>query len=206
MGLYSYVVARDFGFAPNPFFGVCTLATCKPIIRRMAAVGDWVIGTGSKSKGMDGRLIFAMRIDAAMTYDEYWKNKDLKFKRPNLRGSIKQSFGDNIYHKSARTGEWIQENSHHSFTDGTPNPRNIRNDTQTDRMLLGQRFTYWGADAPRIPSRFRDFDGHDICAGRGHRSNFPPEMIEEFLNWYHSLGEEGCIGLPCEWTPRKGRR
>lgn len=27
---YSYVVARDFGFAPNPFNGFLTLATCKP--------------------------------------------------------------------------------------------------------------------------------------------------------------------------------
>jgi hypothetical protein len=40
-------VARDYGFAPNPFFGVCTLATCKPKIRKAAAIGDWVVGTGS---------------------------------------------------------------------------------------------------------------------------------------------------------------
>src|SRR5712671_5339411 len=41
MRLYSYVVARDFGFAPNPFFGVCTLATCKPDIRKglMSMIG-----------------------------------------------------------------------------------------------------------------------------------------------------------------------
>src|SRR5882762_6472831 len=45
--LYSYVVARDFGFAPNPFYGFCTLATCKPRIRAHACVGDWVLGTGS---------------------------------------------------------------------------------------------------------------------------------------------------------------
>lgn len=34
MTLYSYVVAHDFGFAPNPFDGLCTLATCKPDIRK----------------------------------------------------------------------------------------------------------------------------------------------------------------------------
>ena len=33
---YSYIVARDFGFAPNPFNGVLTLATCKPIVRKGA--------------------------------------------------------------------------------------------------------------------------------------------------------------------------
>ena len=53
MTIYSYVVARDYGFAPNPFYGCCTLATCKPIIRRMAQVGDWVIGTGSKLPRQD---------------------------------------------------------------------------------------------------------------------------------------------------------
>ena len=29
---YSYVVARDYGFAPNPFNGILTLAACKPVI------------------------------------------------------------------------------------------------------------------------------------------------------------------------------
>src|SRR5262245_31415483 len=43
--LYSYVVARDYGFAPNPFYGFCTLATCKPDIRRTADIGDWIVGT-----------------------------------------------------------------------------------------------------------------------------------------------------------------
>ena len=54
MRLFSYVVARDYGFAPNPFFGVCTLATCKPIVRRVAAIGDWIVGTGSKANGRQG--------------------------------------------------------------------------------------------------------------------------------------------------------
>lgn len=40
MKLFSYVVAREYGFAPNPFFGWCTLATCKPKIRVTAEVGD----------------------------------------------------------------------------------------------------------------------------------------------------------------------
>src|SRR5712692_10528871 len=53
--LYSYVVARDYGFAPNPFFGFCTLATCKPEIRKAAAIDDWVIGTGSKRQNRGNR-------------------------------------------------------------------------------------------------------------------------------------------------------
>jgi hypothetical protein len=57
MRLFSYVVARDYGFAPNPFHRHCTLATCKPGIRARAAVGDWVIGTGAKTKyRLEGHL------------------------------------------------------------------------------------------------------------------------------------------------------
>ena len=41
--LFSYVVRSDGGFAPNPFFGYCTLATCKPRIRKGALVGDWIV-------------------------------------------------------------------------------------------------------------------------------------------------------------------
>ena len=36
MTVYSYIVAYDSGFAPNPFHGTCTLACCKPTIRRTA--------------------------------------------------------------------------------------------------------------------------------------------------------------------------
>ena len=34
--LMAYIVRHDSGFSPNPFGGVCTLACCKPAIRRSA--------------------------------------------------------------------------------------------------------------------------------------------------------------------------
>jgi Nucleotide modification associated domain 2 len=40
--VFSYVVTHDKGFAPNPYFGFLTLATCKPQIRKSARVGDWL--------------------------------------------------------------------------------------------------------------------------------------------------------------------
>jgi hypothetical protein len=70
--LHSYVVARDYGFAPNPFFGVCTLATCKPGIRKVAQIGDWVVGTGSKKRKRDKRIVYAMRVTGAITFSQYW--------------------------------------------------------------------------------------------------------------------------------------
>ena len=70
--LYSYVVAYDSGFAPNPFNGFCTLATCKPEIRKRANIGDWIIGTGSHREGVrrGGFLVYAMRVEEALSADE----------------------------------------------------------------------------------------------------------------------------------------
>ena len=86
MRLFSYVVARDYGFAPNPFFGVCTLATCKPEIRKTASAGDWIIGTGSSQKGRQGYLVYAMCLTETMTFNEYWEDKRFQRKKPNLQG------------------------------------------------------------------------------------------------------------------------
>ena len=135
MRLFSYVVARDYGFAPNPFFGVCTLATCKPSIRQSATVADWVVGSGSRSRGQGRQLVFAMRVTEIISFNDYWRAERYQCKKPNLAGSRKQAFGDNIYHQD-RNGQWSQADSHHSFMDGVPNENNIKRDTGIDRILL----------------------------------------------------------------------
>lgn len=199
MHLYSYVVARDFGFAPNPFYGFCTLATCKPQIRRLAQPGNWVVGTGTAARKRAGYLVFSMIVSETLSFDEYWADPRFAGKKPNLRGSKKQAFGDNIYSRPGKDKSWRQLNSHHSFADGRPNPSNIDNDTQTNRVLVATEFAYWGGAGPKIPKRFRDWDGFDICAKRAHRSNFPDEMKNEFAKWIQEFGESGFIDEPLDW-------
>ena len=195
--LHSYVVDRDYGFAPNPFHGFCTLATCKPIIRRVAQVGDWIVGTGSAHKNRRGHIVYAMQVSETMSFDQYWADPRFRAKRPNLRGSRKQAFGDNIYHKDPKTDLWLQVDSHHCHDDGTPNPRNIANDTQTDRILTGEDFIYWGGCGPEIPN----FNGVDICKkGPGHKSNFPDEVVQAFIEWVGSFQEKGFLGKPLRWN------
>jgi len=198
MKLYSYVVARDFGFAPNPFCGVCTLAACKPQIRAAAQIGDWIVGTGSKSYGLSGALVYAMQVAEVMGFDEYWNAPQFVSKRPNLRGSLKQAFGDNIYHRSSTTGRWMQEDSHHSFRGGRPNKANIEHDTQVPRVLIGREFVYFGKSGPKIPRRFRA-KTLDICAHRGHKCNFPDSLVRAFLAWIQSLNARGCVEEPAEF-------
>lgn len=144
--------------------------------------------------------MYAMRVTDALTFDQYWKDARFQAKRPNLRGSKKQGFGDNIYHRNRQTKRWVQVDSHHSLPDGTPNSRNIANDTQTDRMLVSDDFIYWGGSGPTIPKKFRSFQGFDICGKRGHKNGFPEKMVKEFVAWLRSLDQKGYCGDPLDWT------
>jgi hypothetical protein len=201
--LYSYVVARDFGFAPNPFFGWCTLATCKPNIRRVAQEGNWVVGVGSAANRQPSKLVYVMRVGETMTFNEYWQDPRFAQKRPSFGLSMKYAFGDNIYHReTSDEASWIQANSHHSMADGTTNTLNLEADTQADRVLISSEFTYWGGEGPVIPAGFAQF-----IARRGHKSNFTPRAVEEFLDWCCSSGETGRVGVPLKWnTARTGGR
>lgn len=89
MTVWSYKVARDYGFAPNPFHGVCTLACCKPLIRGHADIGDWVIGAGSKANGLWGKIVYAMIVDETLTFDQYWNDHRFQVKKPVIGGTHK---------------------------------------------------------------------------------------------------------------------
>jgi len=58
--------------------------------------------------------------------------------------------GDNIYHWE--NNEWQQANSHHSLSDGTPNPINIETDTKSPYVLISNKFYYFGSESIKIPS------------------------------------------------------
>ncbi len=199
--LFTYVVRYDIGFAPNPFHGMCTLATCKPGIRRTAMPGDWVAGIGSKHKHQVGLLVFAMRVDEAVPYDDYWSDPRFQRKKPNRVGSLKQRYGDNIYHRASASEPWIQEDSRHSLEDRTPNMGHVTRDTSAPRVLISQEFAYYGDRAVEIPAEFREWDGHDICSGgRGYRRNFPEDLRGAFITWLASNAGEGIAGEPHDWA------
>lgn len=199
--LYSYIVARDFGFAPNPFHGFCTLATCKPKIRAGASLGDWVIGTGAKSRyNFPGRLIYAMQVGEILDFEKYWNDPRFVRKRPNLNGSLKVIYGDNIYSRKGK--RWVQADSHHSLENGRPNKANIAWDTGVNRVLVATKFVYWGKAAPTIPKEFRSVHGtnEDICCkARGHR-NFGEGLATAFSNWLEEQGKWGFQGDPLEFA------
>ena len=195
MNLYSYVITRDYGFAPNPFWKICTLATCKPQIREHAFKGDWVAGVGSAHTEIARKMVFLMQVNEVCTFDEYWRDSRFFKKRPCFDGNYQQCYGDNIYHHVA--GEWMQENSHHSYADGI-NPNNLNHDTRIDRVLISFNYWYFGDSAITVPVELSEV----IATGRGYKK-FQNSICTDVIKWVGKEYENGQQGLPFMWKKIK---
>ena len=184
--LFSYVVRYDKGRAPNPFHGICTLAVCKPKIRQSASVGDWIVGTGSKPKGLEHHLVYAMRVTKTMPFDDYWLDPRFRCKRLDM-----DPYGDNLYRRD-KLGKYVQdENASRCCGADTTL------DTSVDQVLISDDFIYFGGDGPEIPL----FSSHEICKkGPGHKCKFPSNVVDEFIDWIRSFGKAGCLGNPADWS------
>ena len=143
--LRSYVVAEDSGFAPCVKNRVCTLACCKPVIRRVSREGDWVLGTTSSKRGA-GRLVYLMQIDKLLSFADYYRDRRLRL-RP-----------DNIYRPLGKERFYQKKNAHHG-------PANIHMDLSSKHVLVSKNFIYLGNKAVEIDPEFRDF----VRQGRGHK-------------------------------------
>lgn len=187
--LYAYAITRDYGFAPNPFHGMCTLATCKPDIRAGAKIGDWVLGVGGCNRNMrdvSRKCIFLMKVTEKIGFQEYWDNPRFSIKKPLRNGSSVRMVGDNIYHKDVN-GSWIQEDSHHSNPEGTINLVNLKTDTnKSDNVLISDHFWYFGAAAITVDL---DLIGYgrvrNIKKVKLTESNNGGQLISSIVNAHH---------------------
>tara|TARA_R110002072_G_scaffold232223_1_gene389544 strand:+ start:7539 stop:8165 length:627 start_codon:yes stop_codon:yes gene_type:complete len=204
--LHSYIVRYDSGFAPNPFNGYCTLATCKPDIRKCAAIGDWIIGTASNRKGVrrGGFLVHAMRVDETLTFADYWDDPRFVRKKPNLQGSYRKACGDNIYYPDPASGCWKQLNSYHTQDDGSPVEKHIKRDTSVDRVMVSKHFVYFGCEGPEIPDTLKEMGL--VHSGIGRLRIVDPAKIACFESWLTSLGVEGYQGRPFDMAQEAQKR
>lgn len=129
--IYRYVVRVDKGFAPNPYNQFCTLACCKPKIRKGASPGDWVVGFANSSRG-NSRLIYAMQVGEVMPLNEYFEDK-------RFRGRI-----DNIYYEN--NGELKQKKN--KFHD----EKDYETDVGGKNVLIAKDGMWWyfGNKAPDL--------------------------------------------------------
>jgi hypothetical protein len=200
--IHSYVVRYDSGFAPNPFYSYCTLATCKPSIRKGANIGDWVVGSGSNDRSVrrGGYLVYAMRVTEAMAFDEYSRDPRFESKKPYRNGSRKQSCGDNIYFRVAAGTAWQQRDSFHSRPDGSLNPEHVARDTGANRVLISNDFVYFGGEGPEFPDELHDQHGRHLCkTGIGLTTFDDAQLVASLERWIRSLAVSGYQGAPFEW-------
>jgi Nucleotide modification associated domain 2 len=179
--LFSYCIPYDDGAAPNPYWSVCTLAICKPTIRRVAEVGDWIAGTGSTGSpigNIAGALVYAMRVERTMSMEEYdeltRRELPLKIPAPHSR-DFRRRVGDSIYDFSAP---------------GVPqrglvhNESNRETDMRGENVLASEHFYYFGDQPVRLPSRLSPI----VKQGQGHRSNANDPFLVDFVEWIEGLG------------------
>jgi Nucleotide modification associated domain 2 len=181
--LFTYTIPVDDGAAPNPFRGMCSLAICKPGIRRVAEPGDWVAGTGSKNSpigDLSGHLVYAMRVEEVLSLKEYDRQATERWPHriPNLISlDLSERLGDCIYDYSR--GSPVQRASVH-------NSENKETDLSGKNVLISRDFYYFGNRAVRLPNSLLP-----IChQTQGHRSDSNAPYFDRFVDWIRGLGVE----------------
>jgi hypothetical protein len=197
--LFTYTIPIDDGAAPNPFRGICTLAICKPGIRRVAKQGDWVVGLGSKqapSGDLSNRVVYAMRVEEVLPLEEYDRQAPTAWPHriPNVDSpDLSRRLGDCIY----------------DFSNGKPlQPRpsvhgreNVETDLSGRNVLISHYFYYWGAKAIELPPSLLS-----IChQTQGHKSDSNAPHFNRFVSWLNDskLSPGQMYGWPdfmVEWA------
>lgn len=189
MRLYSYILVHDSGFAPNPFWGTCTLATCKPKIRLTAQKGDWIVGLSRKAEG--NRIIYAMEVEDVLSVAAYFNDQRFENKKPDYSKRLAiYRRGDNIY-KPLPIGDFEQLKSQHTIN---PNMAEYhkRRDLGGMNVLISQKYSYFGQKMVELPKKFQI-----IISGRGHKCRFSPEVIHDFCEFisHQSTGIHARPGI-----------
>lgn len=170
--LFSYVVTHDTGFAPNPYGGVLTLATCKPRIRATARPGDLLLGTGSVRAVGTGRVVYAAVISEVLPLERYATDARFALKHPGVGGESWRRHGDNIYSRLP-DGPWRQRRNIHHTRD------HLERDLSGKNVLICERFWYFGRSAPLLPEALSVLTKQ----GPGHRCEDSPRLIRRFVAW-----------------------
>ena len=182
MRLFSYCLRYDDGAAPNPFHGICTLAICKPAIRRVAKLDDWIVGLGSLNSPIgntSGRVIYAMKVTKILSfegYDEYCR-QHLNFKIPYWRSNdFEKRVGDCIYDYSRRAGPFLRQSVHCEVN------RDV--DLSGKKVLLSDHFYYFGSSSIPLPHPLLPI----VHQTQGHKSYTNDNYVDLFVTWLESLG------------------
>lgn len=167
MNIYAYKVPVDDGAAPNPYGGVCTLAICKPNLRKIAQKDDWIIGLNSGNK-----LIYTMKGTQVLSmkdYDNFTKEK-LNIKIPDIQNrDIEKQMGDSVYDFSSEDIT-LRKSVHSRCTK--------KMDLAGKNVLLSYCFYYFGSEVKTLPVEFNDVVNSDIDFVQLNK-----ELEKSFFKW-----------------------
>ena len=133
--IWSYVVTHDGGTAPCVDNNLLSLCICKPVIRRGAVIGDWIIGFARKEVG-ENLIVYIAEVTEKILMEEY-------FIDPEVRQDKIYNFVDN---------EFIHYGGpiHNS-------PKNWKTDISGIHCLISKNFWYFGEEPLPIPEELNKF-------------------------------------------------
>jgi hypothetical protein len=182
MNLYSYCLRFDNGAAPNPYWGTCTLAICKPAIRRVARVGDWVVGLGSRDSptgDISSRMVYAMKVTKVLSMKDYDKfcRISLTEKLPDWTSSdFRRKVGDCIYDFRETRQPFLRRSIHPE--------ENRQTDLAGENVLLSEHFYYFGDKAVELPEILLPL----VHSTQGYKSLANAPYVDKFLEWVRDKG------------------
>lgn len=192
--LFSYKMTHDTGFAPNPFWGELTLATCKPQIRLKKTKGDWIAGFTSGELCGDAvgeeKLLFLMKVENKLSIADYFVSPQYKDKIPDPEHPLEvQRVGDNIYTPLPSGGFEQIDDSHHDCG-------NMEDDLSGEFVLTSIEFVYFGGEAITIPPQIRPSvpPGEHPHGWQTHDD----ELAEQFIKFVFRRGS-GVLAAPHSW-------
>jgi hypothetical protein len=185
MKLYSYIVVHDYGFAPNPFHHICTLAVCTPNHMGIkATAGDWIAGFDEVRRGHN--LIYAMLVNEVLHFNEYHADARFKAKIPRYSSDWRHACGDNLYFQT-ESGAWDRVAS--------PFHNDIElfaKDVKHPYVFIASRYYYFGRLVVPTPRQFRSL----VHARQGCKSNHDPATVREFVKWLERSYVPGMSAEP----------
>ena len=190
---YFNILKVDTGYAPNPFYGVFTLACCRPEIRRAAGVGDWVVGITRKHLGND--IAYMMRVDEVLAHADYFRDKRFTAKKPDF--STKEfidTLGDNCYRPLPDGGYQQLPCRHYNFENNCESVKDRIHDTDGVNVLISWHLTYYGEHPEPLDKAIYGF----AIPARFNRVNFTPDQEEQLLKLV-TRRQRGRMGRPRNW-------
>lgn len=207
----GYKMTHDDGFAPNPFHGYLTLATCKPALRRNRDKGEWVAGFASQALCQSARakgvaipymgLIYLMEItEAPIPTGDYFNDARFAAKKPNPDSPRAiERCGDNIY-EPLGGGQFRQlPNKNHFDEPQTPvEQSHMHHDLSGKRVLISSHFWYFGRRCWVPEGGWDRLLGQPLSTAR---TVWCPEDFAARVSAQLALEgfSAGILGDPCGW-------